>query len=69
VDDLSKDVGALEGLVETLLGHVETAISHDVTAADRNRLARMVAQIRMALDQVEEPEIRATHLVVDGVTP
>jgi hypothetical protein len=43
---LTKDVAALEGLVETILKYLERAIGPDITDQDRNRYRCMVNDIR-----------------------
>jgi C4-type Zn-finger protein len=45
-DDLAKDVTALEGLVERLLNHLDRAARFDMTDQDRERIIRMVNDIR-----------------------
>ena len=45
-DDLAKDVTALEGLVGTLLNQLERAARTNMTHLDRERILRMVADIR-----------------------
>lgn len=45
-DDLAKDVTALEGLVERLLNRLDRAARIDMTDQDRERIIRMVNDIR-----------------------
>ena len=45
-DDLAKDITALEGIVDRLLNHLDRAARIEMTDQDRNRLLRMVHDMR-----------------------